>query len=555
MLVIKWPGQPTASGDSRIPSLVAYKNGQAKLYGTEAKEALSNPEYEVARWFKLYLHPEPTDNSDNLRFVDEQPRQMDIPPLPSSVPVLAIYRDLIRYMFEVTRRFFIENTPNGAGIWGRVHGKAILVFCVPNGWDINQQEFLRKAVIKSGIMSRTDAETRVDFVTEGEASVHYALTHSSSTEWLRRNSHILVMDAGGSTVDSTLYKCVQEHPLKLEEACTSECTQTGGVFVDREMSNILRQKLQGSVYGDEDSLEAMIEDFERKAKRGFTGLSQTSVIKFGTPRYNDAEYGIQRGRLSLSNDEVKGAFDGVVKQILDSCSKMINGRQIQHLLLVGGLGYSPYLRLRIKQFLGDQGTEVVVVDEPEKKAAVTGAVIWFTQNLVSGRALRYAIGIPSTILFDGRYAEHLQRQSLVLSNPDRTLYLPSLTLLVRKGAIIEENWEAEWHCRWNPSLPLQANGQFSAILLAWDGPGDQKWLTDPRGDPVFGLRTLSTIVASNSDIYSAMKAATGPTGHVWRLDFSIRIWFKRAQLRAQLVWRDNGQRRTGPVSIIPATKF
>ncbi|KAG8830669.1 hypothetical protein FRC17_004503 [Serendipita sp. 399] len=303
--------------------------------------------------------------SDNPRSPHEQPsREMDIPPLPSNVPVLAVYRDLIRYMFEVTRRFFIEGTPNGADIWARLYAKAIVVFCIPNGWDINQQEFLRKAVIKSGIMSRADAEIRVDFVTEGEASVHYALTHSSRGQWLKRGSLILVMDAGGSTVDSTLYKCVEEHPLKLEEACTSECTLAGGVFVDRGMHNILHRKLTGSVYREEDILRTMVENFEQKAKRGFDGTQESSIIHFGTPHDKDPQYGIIRGRITLNAEEMKNAFDGCISEILESCSQMINGKRIQHLLLVGGLGYSPYLRRRIGDFVGDQGTQVVVVDEP-----------------------------------------------------------------------------------------------------------------------------------------------------------------------------------------------
>ncbi|KAG8840794.1 hypothetical protein FRC20_005416, partial [Serendipita sp. 405] len=50
--VVKWPGQPEASGDSKIPTIVAYQGGEAKFFGAEARECLDDEDYEVARWFK-----------------------------------------------------------------------------------------------------------------------------------------------------------------------------------------------------------------------------------------------------------------------------------------------------------------------------------------------------------------------------------------------------------------------------------------------------------------------------------------------------------------------
>jgi tRNA A37 threonylcarbamoyltransferase TsaD len=46
---------------------------------------------------------------------------------------------------------------------------------------------------------------------------------------------------------------------------------------------------------------------------------------------------------------------------------------MQHLLLVGGLGESPYLRKTLKDVFGTKGVNVVTVDESTKKAAAEGS--------------------------------------------------------------------------------------------------------------------------------------------------------------------------------------
>ncbi len=81
-----------------------------------------------------------------------------------------------------------------------------------------------------------------------------------------------VVDAGGSTVDSTLYECKETTPkLILEEVCASECVQAGSVFVDRAAQHMLEAKLQGSQFGDDVCIRGIL----------FDGTQVSSIIKFG----------------------------------------------------------------------------------------------------------------------------------------------------------------------------------------------------------------------------------------------------------------------------------
>ena len=133
-----------------------------------------------------------------------------------------------------------------------------------------------------GLLPEKHDESRLRFVTEGEASVHYALNYTQSAQWLRKGVLFAVVDAGGSTVDSTLYECKETTPkLVLQEVCASECIQAGSVFIDRAAQHMLKAKLQRSKFGDDACIQTILEEFERKTKRKFDGTQMSSIIKFG----------------------------------------------------------------------------------------------------------------------------------------------------------------------------------------------------------------------------------------------------------------------------------
>jgi hypothetical protein len=160
--------------------------------------------------------------------------EFQIPPLPLGVSLTTVYADFLRYIFQHTQDFFQKNTPNGAGIWNRLRSNIIIILAIPNGWDTTQQGFLRKVAIQAGLVSEDDADLRLEFVTESEASVHFALARTRTQTWLKRGSMFMVTDAGGSTVDSVLYECNGVTPkLLLQEVCASECVQVSrlGIIV------------------------------------------------------------------------------------------------------------------------------------------------------------------------------------------------------------------------------------------------------------------------------------------------------------------------------------
>ena len=55
---------------------------------------------------------------------------------------------------------------------------ADFVIAHPNGWGLKEQSVLRRAAIQADLVRPSDADTRIHFVTEAEASVHFCVVNA-----------------------------------------------------------------------------------------------------------------------------------------------------------------------------------------------------------------------------------------------------------------------------------------------------------------------------------------------------------------------------------------
>ena len=151
------------------------------------------------------------------------------PSLPHGITITKIYADFIRHCYKRTIKSFVDATPDGAQILHRLQSNVDLVFAVPNGWSQSQRAIMRRAIDLADILPQNPGPDRISFVSEAEASVHFVLLHArSATSWMNPGCIFACLDAGGSTVDTTMYECVSLDPLKLVEVTGSECAHAGG---------------------------------------------------------------------------------------------------------------------------------------------------------------------------------------------------------------------------------------------------------------------------------------------------------------------------------------
>ena len=130
----------------------------------------------------------------------------------------------MKYLMENTQRYFEMTAANGAEIWARLRDSIVIVLATPNAWYIQEQATLRKAAVMASLVTEENAGHLLQFVTEAEASAHYVLAHHPG-DWLQKKNVFAIVDCGGSTVDTAVYRCVSVTPLILKETCPSESIQ------------------------------------------------------------------------------------------------------------------------------------------------------------------------------------------------------------------------------------------------------------------------------------------------------------------------------------------
>jgi hypothetical protein len=84
--------------------------------------------------------------------------------------------DFFRYLFKCTEAYIVSTHANGRDLWNSVCEDIDFVLSHPNGWEGFQQTQMRRAAVVAGLVPGTSAgHGRINFITEGEASLHFAI--------------------------------------------------------------------------------------------------------------------------------------------------------------------------------------------------------------------------------------------------------------------------------------------------------------------------------------------------------------------------------------------
>ena len=174
-----------------------------------------------------------------------------IPPLPRNKTVVDLFADFMRYLYDCAKTYIQETHANGADLWASVEHRIEYVLTHPNGWEGGQQANIRTAAIFAGLIPDTDeGRARVQFVTEGEASLHFCIQSGLTTQAMKVNYRqslpeyssllfslppyfisqngdgVLIVDAGGGTIDISAY--AQTSPTSFEEIASPQCKLCSG---------------------------------------------------------------------------------------------------------------------------------------------------------------------------------------------------------------------------------------------------------------------------------------------------------------------------------------
>ncbi|CEL54213.1 Heat shock 70 kDa protein 12B OS=Homo sapiens GN=HSPA12B PE=2 SV=2 [Rhizoctonia solani AG-1 IB] len=546
--VVHWPGQ-ALDLQSKIPTLVWYdKHGKPMLFGAEAvteeaRESADEHKWSLAKRFKLLLHPKEMREKFAIK----------VDPLPNGVTLPQIYADFMKYLIKHTEPYFKNRIVDGSMIWEAYKDKTIFVIGHPNGWSLREQEFLRKAAIKGGLVDTADAKRRVRFVTEAEASVHYCIENSNISSRLQSGFNFAVCDAGGSTVDTAVYTVTATEPfLKLAEKREAACVQAGGLAVDDALEEHLETTLTRAGMDTKKIKECLregIDDFEVFPKRQFLDDSDSLRVKLGDKNLMNPEFNIRRGTITISSPIPKQCFDRSVKPIMRSVDDQIIGASVSHILLVGGFGDSPYLQRQLKDRYEPLGSELTIVNDSRSKAVAEGAILWNTMTSVFKRAPKWSYGIQGYVRVDSHSSEHRERNTF--TTPDGYEKVTGVWCeIVKKGVALD----ADHICRQsffrtyssaNPNLE-----NIEIALYSYSGNDRPKWLRSSGGSLLKGFDNVCLITADLRSLSGALEAKIGPRGTYWGLLFWVCVRFGDTEISAYLEWEEDGETCFGPIFII-----
>jgi len=165
-----------------------------------------------------------------------------VPPLPPNKTVIDIFADFLRYLLGCSASYIQEANPNGHDIWTSAKDDIHFVLSHPNGWEGKEQSQMRKAAVKAGLVPDTQVgNARISFVTEGEASLHFAIENGFLTQtmevrniysrsrayevrFLSQGQGVVIVDAGGGTIDVSTYKRVEDEKKRsFAEIAAPQC--------------------------------------------------------------------------------------------------------------------------------------------------------------------------------------------------------------------------------------------------------------------------------------------------------------------------------------------
>jgi hypothetical protein len=88
-----------------------------------------------------------------------------------------------------------ETHASGVRLWRSLRSTTEFVLSHPNGWEGAQQAQMRKAAVYAGLVPDSpEGRSRIHFVTEGEASIHYCIANDFASDMIKVSVLCLVFN-------------------------------------------------------------------------------------------------------------------------------------------------------------------------------------------------------------------------------------------------------------------------------------------------------------------------------------------------------------------------
>ncbi|EDR07866.1 uncharacterized protein LACBIDRAFT_298123 [Laccaria bicolor S238N-H82] len=544
--VTRFPAQERVGGDCKIPSILYYDQydvvraaGAETLLGSVLAQK-EEEQWFSCQWFKLHLRPRTPGSMEEIRDT--------IPALPESKNAVEVFADFLHYLFHCSRTYIEEMHGVGDNWWGSIEDTIEFVLSHPNGWEGAQQEQMRRATVLAGLVPNDEAgQARVSFVTEGEASLHFCIQSGLPAGAMKDNSGVLIVDAGGGTIDLSAYGCASGSADTFQEIAPPQCHFKGSIFVTFNARTYLDAHLRNSKYLED--VPQMADSFDKTTKLLFRNKHEPQYIRFGNLRDKDLAVGIRSGQLKLSGSDVASFFEPSVNCIVDAIAEQSQKarKPINSVFLVGGFAASNWLFAELKEACTQMGLSVLRPDSHVNKAVADGALSFYLDHSVRSRVSRFTYGTDCNTFYDGNDVEHLQRFTSFTALDGSRQIPGAFDVILPKNTQTSETKEFRRGYS-QQTVSLSTLSQVAFNLDCYRGE-----LASPRWRDIDAgmYSTLCTIEVDLSKLAHSLGPRQTKDGRVYyKVIYEIVLLFGLTELKAQLCWQENGVLKRTPAKLI-----
>ncbi|PWN42449.1 hypothetical protein IE81DRAFT_323413 [Ceraceosorus guamensis] len=546
-----YPGQ--ASGLSKVPSVVTYDaEGNARFFGAEAE----GPEADVVldeggsqiRWWKLHLKPA------HLHVIlagdsNETTDQLDLDPLPPGVTAEQVCSTFLAYIIRCVGAYIFSRLHNGAEVLQTLGQNTSYIITTPCGWELQQQQVLRQACINAQLIppERSDA---IRFVTEAEASINYCAM-SAAGDWLEKpGQHLIVLDAGGGTIDITTYEVTSVWPaIECKEVGVSDCIIGGSATVDHRAMLLIQDRLKGTRWDNFEDLRHLRQAFSEGIKQSFARADVEQILlPIGSSSESDSKIGLRRGKLVFTGKEIAELFEPSIKATVESIERRVEqcgggAGSLITVAAVGGFSESEFYRNEVQRRLGNK-VQLSKPDESTAKAVASGSLVWLIDGVVSSRVSRLDYGIKCATVYKPEKPGHVARRGQVYSGVDGTEHLPgAFGCVLRKGTSGRDDEEhiSPFVLTWLKNVPCTA----AISLYVYRGDEEGTEFVDEAG-----FEQLATFMIDMEPFRPLLKTCRSTDGGEYiRADVELAMRLNATEISAQCLFRHGGSLYRGPVSV------
>ncbi|KDR70823.1 hypothetical protein GALMADRAFT_254436 [Galerina marginata CBS 339.88] len=543
--VTKFPANEHVGGSSKIPTVIYYdQSGNVRAVGAEAmregiQEIAEDEQWIKAEWFKLHLRS---------KFGQGQAITDEIPPLPLNKSVVEVLSDFLKYLFDCASSFIQATHANGADLWESISTDINFVLSHPNGWEGTEQIQMRNAAVLAGlILDNSSGHARLSFVTEGEASLHFAIQNGLPDGAMKRGEGLVIVDAGGGTIDVSSYTKSSALGSTFEEIAAPQCYFSGSVFVTMHARHFLQSYLSESPFLDD--IDHIIRCFDKTTKLRFKNADEPQYVKFGSTRDNDPTYNIRFGQLKISGSDTASFFqpsiDCVVNAVLGQ--QRTAQKPISHVILVGGFAASDWLYTRVQATLEASGLTVMVPNSHVNKAVSDGAISFYLNHFVRTRISKFTYGVFCSVLFNPNNPDHRNRSSNSFHSVSGNRRIGGRfdVILPKNTQVLETKGFTQSYTRTSTTKSAFSKSVFDIMCYRGRNPNPMWKDIDPDN-----YTRVCFIEVDLSGLPMVPKFSAGTRKHYFRIEYDIVLLFGLTELRAQIVWMEKGVEKQSPAKII-----